>query len=76
MKLEGTTLVVKWFVVVLLEMRVSQNEFRRRKKPDHLITVLQELIKMRCCEQKTTHVPFSSIIAKGGFVQKRRISTH
>jgi hypothetical protein len=38
--------------------------------------LLQELIKMRCCEQKTTHVPFSSIIAKGGFVQKNGELVH
>jgi putative YphP/YqiW family bacilliredoxin len=75
MKLEGTTLVVV-NVVVLLEMRVREpNEFRRSKKPDHLITVLQELIKMLLMLQDNT-CSLSSFIASYGFVQKRRISTH
>jgi putative YphP/YqiW family bacilliredoxin len=50
-------------------MRVrEQNEFRRSKKPDHLITVLQELIKMRLMLQDNTCSLF--LIASYGFVQK------
>jgi hypothetical protein len=43
------------------------------KKPDHLITVLQELIKMRLMLQDNTCS--LSFIASYGFVQKRRIGT-
>jgi putative YphP/YqiW family bacilliredoxin len=43
-------------------------------KPDQLITVLQELTKMH--DAQTTHVPFSSIIAKYGFVQKNGELVH
>jgi hypothetical protein len=42
------------------------------KKPDHLITVLQELIKMLLMLQDNT-CSLSSFIASYGFVQKWRI---
>jgi hypothetical protein len=44
------------------------------KKPDHLITVLQELTKMQLMLQDNTCSLF--LIIMYGFVQKRRISTH
>jgi putative YphP/YqiW family bacilliredoxin len=66
MKLEGTTLVVVNSVCGCAARNQEQNEFRG-KKPDHLITVLQEL-KDAVDAARQHMFPFS-IIAKYGFVQ-------